>query len=71
LPILLRGVDTPTLIVWGKEDRIAPVNCGERYMQALPHAQFVVLQCGHFIEVERADELAKLVNEFIELRNAE
>jgi pimeloyl-ACP methyl ester carboxylesterase len=42
------------------------VNCGERYMQALPHAQFVVLnQCGHFIEVERADELAKLVNEFI------
>jgi len=66
LPFLLRGVDTPTLIVWGKEDKIAPVNCGERYMQALPHAQFVVLnQCGHFVEVEKASELAKLVNEFI------
>ncbi len=71
LPILLRGVDTPTLIVWGKEDKITPVNCGERYMQALPHAQFVVLnQCGHFVEVEKADELAKLVNEFISFRNA-
>ena len=66
LPILLQGVDTPTLIVWGREDKITPVNCGERYMQALPHAQFVVLnQCGHFIEVEKADELAKLVVEFL------
>lgn len=66
LPVLLRGVDTPTLIVWGKEDRIAPVNCGERYMQALPHAQFVTLNhCGHFVEVEKADELAKLVTEFL------
>ena len=66
LPVLLRAVDTPTLIVWGKEDKIAPVNCGERYMQALPHAQFVVLnQCSHFVEIEKADELAKLVNEFI------
>jgi pimeloyl-ACP methyl ester carboxylesterase len=66
LPILLRGVETPTLIVWGKEDKIVPVNCGERYMQALPHAQFVVLnQCGHFAEVEKPDELARLINEFI------
>jgi pimeloyl-ACP methyl ester carboxylesterase len=66
LPVLLRGVDTPTLIVWGKEDKIAPVNCGERYMQALPHAQFVVLnQCGHFVEIEKAEDLAKLSLEFL------
>jgi pimeloyl-ACP methyl ester carboxylesterase len=65
LPSLLRGVDTPTLVVWGKEDKITPVNCGERYMQTLPHAEFVALnQCGHFVEVEKADELAKLVLEF-------
>lgn len=62
LPILLRGVDTRTLIVWGKEDRIAPVNCGERYMQALPHAQLVVLdRCGHFVEVEKPEELTMLI----------
>src|SRR5262249_23993230 len=66
LPILMRGVDTPTLIEWGREDKITPVNCGERYMQALPHAQFVVLnQCGPFIEVEKADELVKPVVEFL------
>lgn len=65
-PVLLKGVDTPTLIVWGKEDKIAPVNCGERYMQALPRAEFVTLnECGHFVEVEKADELAKLTLEFL------
>ena len=66
LPVLLRGVDTPTLVVWGKDDKITPVNCGERYMQFLPHAQLVTLnQCGHFVEVEKADELAKLVLPFL------
>jgi len=66
LPVLLRGVDTPTLVVWGKDDKIAPVNCGERYMQFLPHAQLVTLnQCGHFVEVEKADELAQVVLPFL------
>ncbi|MBI3245355.1 MAG: alpha/beta hydrolase [Deltaproteobacteria bacterium] len=65
-PTLLKGVDTPTLIVWGKEDRIAPINCGERYMQALPHAELTTLnECGHFVEVEKANELAQLVIEFL------
>ena len=66
LPYLLGGVDVPTLVVWGKEDRIVPLNCGERYVAALPHAQLKVLeQCGHFVEVEKPHELAKLVQEFI------
>jgi len=35
-------------------------------MQFLPHAQLVTLnQCGHFVEVEKADELAKLVLPFL------
>jgi pimeloyl-ACP methyl ester carboxylesterase len=59
-------VETPTLIVWGKEDKITPVNCGERYMQTLPRAQFVALnECGHFVEVEKPNELARLVVEFL------
>ncbi len=66
LPVLLKGVDTPTLIVWGKEDKIAPLNCGERYMQALPRAQLVALnECGHFVEVEKPTELAQLALEFL------
>ncbi len=67
LPLLLPGVETPALIVWGKEDRIVPLNCGERYLQALPNAKLQVLDnCGHFVEVEKPQELARLVIEFIQ-----
>jgi pimeloyl-ACP methyl ester carboxylesterase len=65
LPFLLPGVETPTLIVWGKEDRIVPLSCGERYLQVLPTAKLEVLDhCGHFVEVEKPNELANLIIEF-------
>ena len=31
LPAYLRGVKSPMLIVWGKQDAIIPVNCSELY----------------------------------------
>ena len=66
LPHLLGGVETPTLVVWGKEDKIVPLNCGERYVQELPNAQLTVLdQCGHFVDVEQPHELATLTRKFI------
>ena len=39
LPHLLGGVKAPALVVWGDEDRIVPLECGERYCQALPQRQ--------------------------------
>lgn len=66
LPMLLKGVDVPTLIVWGREDRIIPLNCGERYREALVNARLEVLdRCGHFVELEKPRELAKLVLDFL------
>ena len=35
LPAYLRGVKVPTLIVWGRQDAIVPLNCGELYQRAL------------------------------------
>ena len=35
-------------------------------MQAMPHAQLVTLnRCGHFVEVEKVDELAQLILQFL------
>ncbi len=66
LPYLLGGVGTPTLIVWGRDDLIVPVECAELYAKALPNARVELLsQCGHFVEMEKPDELAKLVKEFV------
>jgi len=62
LPHLLGGVSIPALIVWGRDDRIVPLECGERYQKSLPNARLhVVDAAGHFVDMEQPDTLADLV----------
>src|SRR5262245_46504389 len=66
LPHLLGGVATPALVVWGRDDRVVPLECGERYVKALGRARLEVVEgAGHFVDLERPDELAKLVVDFV------
>ena len=66
LPHLLGGVATPTVVVWGRDDRIVPLECGERFAKALPRARLEVVEgAGHFVEMEKPDELAQLVTDFV------
>jgi pimeloyl-ACP methyl ester carboxylesterase len=66
LPHLLGGVATPALIVWGRDDRIVPLECGERYQKALPNARLEIIDgAGHFVDMEKPDELARLVTRAI------
>jgi len=63
----LPRVTNETLIVWGREDRVVPVECGEQYRRALPKSRLAVLEkCGHLPPVEQPDEFARLVLEFLE-----
>jgi pimeloyl-ACP methyl ester carboxylesterase len=65
LPHLLGGVDTPALVVWGRSDRIVPLECGERYAKALRRGRLTVVDgAGHFVDMERPDALAGLIAEF-------
>jgi pimeloyl-ACP methyl ester carboxylesterase len=66
LPHFLPRVTTRTLIVWGREDRIVPVVCGEQYARHLPNARLAVLErCGHLPPIERPDDFSRLVLEFL------
>jgi pimeloyl-ACP methyl ester carboxylesterase len=66
LPHLLGGVTTPTLVVWGREDRVVPLECGERYAKALGQARLSIVEgAGHYVEMEKPEELARLVRAFI------
>lgn len=63
----LPRVTNPALIVWGREDRIVPVLCGEQYRRLLPNARLSVLEhCGHLPPVEQPEAFAKLVVDFLE-----
>jgi 2-hydroxy-6-oxo-octa-2,4-dienoate hydrolase len=65
LPPLLSGVQTETLIVWGRDDRIVPPGCGEQYARALPKSRLTVVDgAGHFVDMERPEALAKLIVQF-------
>ncbi len=62
----LPRVDNPTLIVWGREDRIVPVVCGEPYANLMPDARLTVLErCGHVPPIEQPDAFADLVTRFL------
>lgn len=62
----LPRVKRPALVVWGREDRIVPMICGEQYQRLLPNATLRVLErCGHVPLIERPDEFARLVLDFL------
>ena len=66
LPHLLPSVDIPTLAVWGSEDRQVPIDCAKRYAEAIPNAKLEILQgAGHYAELEKPEELAKLASDFL------
>jgi pimeloyl-ACP methyl ester carboxylesterase len=66
LPHLLRSVRVPSLVVWGDNDKVVPQSAAKRYVEALPNAKLeIVRNCGHCVDMEQPDALAKLVMNFI------
>jgi pimeloyl-ACP methyl ester carboxylesterase len=66
LPHFLPRVKTPTLIVWGRHDKTVPLVCGEQYARLIPQSRLTVLErCGHLPPIEKPEEFARLVLEFL------
>ena len=66
LPGLLGRVKVPTRIVWGRQDRLVPLECGELYNKAIPGSDLVVIDnCGHAPELEKTDEFVKAALDFL------
>jgi pimeloyl-ACP methyl ester carboxylesterase len=43
-----------------------PKSAGEAYVNALPGARLeTVAACGHYVDMEKPDELARLVTSFV------
>jgi pimeloyl-ACP methyl ester carboxylesterase len=62
---LLGAVPTPTMVAWGARDQIVPRECGERYAKSLANARLEIVEdAGHFVDMEKPHELARLVVRF-------
>ena len=64
--LLHRLKNMPSLIIWGQQDGIIPVNAGEMYQQSIPGSRLSVIDgCGHRPEVEKPGEFVKQVQQFL------
>ena len=62
----LARVTCPTLVIWGREDRLALVQNGAEMSSLIPGARFVVLDgCGHLPTLERPDVTIGLAREWL------
>jgi pimeloyl-ACP methyl ester carboxylesterase len=62
----LDRVKTPTLVLWGKDDRLFPLAYGEAYHRAIPGSRLVTLErCGHLPHIEAPDRFADAVLDFL------
>lgn len=63
----LAAVTTPTLVIWGDSDRIADVDYGRAYAEAIPGARFQLLRdTGHLPQIETPGQLLDAVWTFVE-----
>jgi pimeloyl-ACP methyl ester carboxylesterase len=66
LPHLLKTMRAPAMVVWGDDDKVVPISAGKRYLESLPDAHLeIVRSCGHAVDMEQPEALAKLVINFI------
>ncbi len=60
------SIDQPTLLLWGREDRVTTLAMGERLSKELPKAKLVVFpQCGHFPMLEAKNASTEALRAFL------
>ena len=59
-------LQTPTLIIWGQQDRMIPLEVGQRLHQLIAGSKLAVIaDCGHLPELEKPAEFVRLVQQFL------
>lgn len=59
--------NVPTLIIWGRQDKILPFTRGEHIHQVLGHSQFEIIDnAGHMVNLDQTEIFNKTVLDFLE-----
>ena len=62
----LKSLDMPTMLFWGADDEIIPVKHAHQAAKMIPEAEMHVFEnCGHWPQMERAEEFNRLALEFL------
>ena len=62
----LKGLPTPTLVLWGRDDKVNRPAGGPMLLNMMPNAELVMTShTGHWMQWERAELFNELVTEFL------
>lgn len=62
----LGDITVPTLIIWGKEDKVTPYFVGEKFNELINGSVLIgVDKCGHAPMMERSDKFNESLSEFL------
>lgn len=61
----LNKIHRPCLLIWGREDKVVPLQIGERLASDLPHSELVILDhAGHLLPEEQPEKISQLIHDF-------
>ncbi|NJM96636.1 MAG: alpha/beta fold hydrolase [Phormidesmis sp. RL_2_1] len=64
-------ITPPTLVLWGQQDNILGTKDAARFAASVPDCKLIWLeQCGHVPHLEKPEETAQHIAEFVELHTA-
>jgi 4,5:9,10-diseco-3-hydroxy-5,9,17-trioxoandrosta-1(10),2-diene-4-oate hydrolase len=60
-------LDAPVMMLWGREDRLAPAEHADAFAQTVAHARVEVLEnCGHYPQLELPARVTTVIREFLD-----
>ena len=63
----LRSLKHETLLIWGREDRVVPLDISPFLLQSLPNAElYVIPNCGHWVQWEKWQDFNRIVSGFFD-----
>jgi len=64
---MLAKIAAPTLVTWGRDDRVTPLDAALLPMRFIPKCELhVFYDCGHWTMIERKDEFEEVVIGFLQ-----
>lgn len=63
---LYKDITAPTLVIWGENDAIVPLECADVIAEAIPGALKIIFkECGHIPMIEKSGDFNRVVSEFL------
>jgi pimeloyl-ACP methyl ester carboxylesterase len=67
----VREIECPVAVIWGREDRLAPVEHADAFEAAVPHARVDVLErCGHYPQIEHPSRVTELLEALLDYESS-